>query len=67
MNLGYHSTSNTNSTKVIPNRVDIDQRPQVANDRLRVGDREADTVIGANHKVSSFTTLWLHLMKGFLN
>jgi IS30 family transposase len=42
--------SSTNSAKGIPNRVDIDQRPSVANDRLRVGDWEADTVIGANHK-----------------
>ena len=30
--------SSTNSTKGIPNRVDIDQRPQEVNDRLRVGD-----------------------------
>jgi len=42
--------SSTNSTKGIPNRIDIDQRPKEANDRLRVGDWEADTVIGANHK-----------------
>ena len=42
--------SSTNSSKGIPDRVDIDQRPQEANDRLRVGDWEADTVIGANHK-----------------
>ncbi len=42
--------SRTNSSKGIPKRVDIDQRPQVVNDRLRVGDWEADTVIGANHK-----------------
>ena len=40
----------TNSAKGIPNRVDIDQRPQEVNDRLRVGDWEADTVIGAHHK-----------------
>ena len=42
--------SSTNSAKGIPDRVDIDQRPQEVNDRLRVGDWEADTVIGANHK-----------------
>jgi len=42
--------SSTNSAKGIPDRVDIDQRPQEANDRSRVGDWEADTVIGANHK-----------------
>lgn len=34
----------------IPNRVDIDQRPEVANNRERIGDWEADTIIGKNHK-----------------
>ena len=34
----------------IPNRVDIDQRPEVANQRQRVGDWEADTIIGKHHK-----------------
>ncbi len=34
----------------IPNRRDIDQRPAVSNRRKRVGDREADTIIGKNHK-----------------
>lgn len=45
-----YGSASTNSAKGIPDRVDIDQRPQEANDRLRVGDWEADTVIGANHK-----------------
>ena len=34
----------------IPNRVDIDERPEVANQRKRIGDWEADTIIGKNHK-----------------
>lgn len=34
----------------IPNRVDIDKRPTEANNRERVGDWEADTIIGKNHK-----------------
>jgi len=34
----------------IPNRVDIDKRPEAANKRERVGDWEADTIIGKNHK-----------------
>jgi IS30 family transposase len=34
----------------IPNRVDIDQRPAEANNRERIGDWEADTIIGKNHK-----------------
>ncbi len=45
-----YGSGSTNSAKGIPDRVDIDQRPKEANDRLRVGDWEADTVIGANHK-----------------
>jgi len=34
----------------IPNRVDIDERPEEANTRERIGDWEADTIIGKNHK-----------------
>lgn len=34
----------------IPGRVDIDQRPEAANNRSRIGDWEADTIIGHNHK-----------------
>ena len=34
----------------IPNRVDIDKRPEAANNRERIGDWEADTIIGKNHK-----------------
>jgi len=34
----------------IPDRVDIDERPEIANNRERLGDWEADTIIGKNHK-----------------
>lgn len=34
----------------IPKRVDIDERPEIANQRGRIGDWEADTIIGKNHK-----------------
>jgi len=34
----------------IPDRVDIDERPEVANNRERLGDWEADTIIGKHHK-----------------
>lgn len=34
----------------IPNRRDIDERPVEANTRERIGDWEADTIIGKNHK-----------------
>lgn len=39
----------------IPNRVDINERPSEANDRERVGDWEADTIIGKNHKGARVT------------
>ncbi len=34
----------------IPNRVDIGERPEEVNNRERIGDWEADTIIGKNHK-----------------
>lgn len=40
----------TSSSSGIPNRVDIDERPEVANNRERIGDWEGDTIIGKNHK-----------------
>lgn len=42
--------SGTGSAKGIPNRVDIDERPEVANQRERLGDWEADTMIGKGHQ-----------------
>jgi len=34
----------------IPNRIDIDKRPQVVEEKTRIGDWEGDTIIGAKHK-----------------
>jgi len=34
----------------IPNRVSIDERPKVVDDKTRLGDWEGDTVIGKGHK-----------------
>ncbi|UOG90948.1 MAG: IS30 family transposase [Candidatus Thiothrix sulfatifontis] len=42
--------STTGSVKGIPNRVDIDERPEVVNQRERLGDWEADTMIGKGHQ-----------------
>jgi IS30 family transposase len=42
--------SRTGSVKGIPNRVDIDERPEVVNQRERLGDWEADTMIGKGHQ-----------------
>ncbi|VAW80201.1 Mobile element protein [hydrothermal vent metagenome] len=49
----YGSAHNRNG---IPNRIDIDERPAAANTRKRIGDWEADTMIGKNHK-GVFVTL----------
>ena len=34
----------------IPGRVDITERPQIVEDKRRVGDWEADTIVGAGHR-----------------
>jgi IS30 family transposase len=34
----------------IPNRIDIDQRPLIVEEKSRIGDWEIDTIIGKNHK-----------------
>ena len=47
----YNKRSGKNSGRgLIPNRVDIELRDQIVEDKSRIGDLEADTVIGANHK-----------------
>jgi len=42
--------STTGSRNGIPNRVDIAERPDVVNQRERLGDWEADTMIGKGHQ-----------------
>lgn len=42
--------STTNSSRGIPNRVDIDERPASVNNREKIGDWEGDTIIGKGHK-----------------
>ena len=37
---------------LIPNRIDIDSRPAAVNAKIRVGDFEGDSIIGANHQGS---------------
>lgn len=47
----YNKRSGTNSSRsLIPDRVDIIQRDPIVETKSRVGDWEADTVIGANQK-----------------
>ncbi len=35
---------------LIPNRVDISERPEIAEEKRRIGDWEGDLIIGKNHK-----------------
>jgi transposase, IS30 family len=39
----------------IPNRVSIDKRPKIVASKRRLGDWEADTIIGARHKGALFS------------
>jgi transposase, IS30 family len=39
-----------NSRGIITNRIDIDLRPAIVNQKKRFGDLEIDTIIGKNHK-----------------
>jgi IS30 family transposase len=40
----------TSGRGCIPNRIDIDQRPAIVEEKTRLGDWELDTIIGAGHK-----------------
>jgi IS30 family transposase len=40
----------TDKRGVIPNRQSIEQRPAIVETRSRIGDWEADTIIGKNHR-----------------
>ena len=47
----YNKQSKGNSGRgCIPNRIDIDQRPPIVDQKIRLGDWELDTIIGAGHK-----------------
>jgi len=47
----YNKRSGKNSGRgLIPHRVDIELRDKIVETKSRIGDWEADTVIGANHK-----------------
>jgi IS30 family transposase len=51
-----YGSAHPRNRRGIPNRTDIDERPDIVNTRERVGDWEADTMIGKNHK-GVFVTL----------
>jgi len=56
---------------IIRNRVDIDLRPKIVDEKIRFGDCEIDTVIGKNHKGALLTIndrvtslVWIQLLTG---
>lgn len=56
---------------LIKNRVDIDQRPAIVDEKIRFGDFEIDTIIGQNHKGAILTIndrvtskVWIRLLTG---
>ena len=55
----------------LPNRVDIDERPNVVDNKERFGDLEIDTIIGKNHKGAILTIndrltgrVWIRKLQG---
>lgn len=47
----YNKRAHGNNRRgIIPNRRDIDERPTIVEQKSRIGDWEADTIIGKNHK-----------------
>lgn len=44
------------SRGIIPNRVSIENRPKIVENRSRFGDIEADIIVGANHKSALLIT-----------
>jgi IS30 family transposase len=47
----YHKRSSSHAGRgLIPGRVDISKRPQIVEQKSRIGDWEGDTIIGAAHK-----------------
>jgi IS30 family transposase len=47
----YNKRAGTNAGRgLIPGRIDISERPQIVETKTRVGDWEADTIIGAQHQ-----------------
>ena len=61
----------TNGRGFIKNRVDIDERPKIVDEKIRFGDLEIDTIIGKNHKGALLTIndrvtglVWIRLLNG---
>ena len=46
-----------NSRRLIPNRIDISERPEIVNRKERLGDYEIDTIVGASHNQHILTVV----------
>ena len=54
----YKKRYGVNSSRgQIPNRVSIEKRPQIVEDKIRLGDFESDLIIGKNHKGALLTII----------
>jgi IS30 family transposase len=63
--------ANKDSRGVIKNRISIDERPSIVDEKTRFGDLEMDTVLGKNHKGAMLTITdrvslmeWIVKLKG---
>ena len=61
----------TNGRGFIKNRIDIEMRPKIVDEKSRFGDLEIDTIIGRNHKGALLTIndrltgiVWIRLLAG---
>ncbi len=59
-----YGSAHPRNRRSIPNRTDIDERPEVVNTRERVGDWEADTMIGKNHK--AYLSHWMSVNHNYV-
>lgn len=68
----YHKRGAAKDNRgIIKNRVDIEKRPKIVDEKIRFGDCEIDTVIGKNHKGALLTIndrvtsmVWISLLLG---
>jgi len=57
----YYKRMNKKAGKgCIPNRVDITERPNIIEEKTRIGDYEGDTIIGKGHKSAVLTVVDRH-------
>jgi len=68
----YRKRGNSKDSRgILKNRIDIDLRPSIVNEKKRLGDLEIDTIIGENHKGALLTIndrvskmVWIGLLRG---